>query len=93
MPIALTIDTLRGIDELCSEAALEKGLTPRESEVLPYLAKGYGSTASHLLLVKSAKHKTGAPQGASIIFSRIRYFFSAFAAGRTGFSLSRCMLM
>ena len=52
---------IEGIDELCGEAALEKGLTPRESEVLPYLAKGYGSTASHLLLVKFAKHKRGAP--------------------------------
>ena len=49
--------------------------------------------ASHILLVKSAKHKRGAPQGASITFSRSRYFFSAFAAGRMGFSLSRCMLM
>ena len=48
---------------------------------------------SRLLLAKSAKHKRGAPQGASTIFSRSRYFFSAFAAGRTGFSLSRCMLM
>ena len=37
--------------------------------------------------------KRGAPQGASTIFLCSRYFFSAFAAGRTGFSLSRCMLM
>lgn len=33
------------------------------------------------------------PAGRLTIFSRTRYFFSAFAAGRTGFSLSRCMLM
>lgn len=47
-----TIATLRGIDELCNEAALEKGLTPRESEVLPYLAKGYdrGFIASELTI-------------------------------------------
>ena len=48
---------------------------------------------SRLLLVKSAKHKRGAPQGASPSSSDSHYFFSAFAAGRTGFSLSRCMLM
>ena len=47
-----TIATLRGIDELCSEAALEKGLTPRESEILPYLVKGYdrGFIASELTI-------------------------------------------
>ncbi len=39
-------------DELCSEAALEKGLTPRESEILPYLVKGYdrGFIASELTI-------------------------------------------
>ena len=50
-------------------------------------------TAGYLSFARSSKHKKGAPQGASIIFFRIRYFFSAFAVGRTGFSLSRCMLM
>ena len=39
------------------------------------------------------KYKKRRPAGRLTIFSRSRYFFSAFAAGRTGFSLSRCMLM
>ena len=48
---------------------------------------------SRFRLSKSSSIKEAplrAPQPSSPVS---RYFFSAFAAGRTGFSLSRCMLM
>lgn len=39
---------------------------------------------SRLLLVKSAKHKRGAPQGASSIFSRFPLFFLGLCGGAYG---------
>lgn len=80
-----TIATLRGIDELCSEAALEKGLTPRESEILPYLAKGYdrGFIASELTIsVETVRSHTRHIYGKFDVHTRVELLNAIALRGR-----------
>ena len=84
-PIALTIATLRGIDELCGEAVLENGLTPRESEILPYLAKGYdrGFIASELTIsVETVRSHTRHIYGKFDVHTRVELLNAIALRGR-----------
>lgn len=80
-----TIATLGGIDELCSEAALEKGLTPRESEILPYLAMGYdrGFIASELTIsVETVRSHTRHIYGKFDVHTRVELLNAIALRGR-----------